>query len=164
MRVMHWVAIVAMLLVSGCGFYLKGQRPLPQELKDVRISNSSSVAVESELERALRTEVERRGGRIAAVADASVLQISNINEDEQVLSLGPDGKAIEYLFSITVYFSLTRNGQPAVSEQSLTVYEEYSFDKREIVSSEHESQNIRDAMYRELAELIMLRLETSLRS
>lgn len=164
MRVMHWAAIVVMLLVSGCGFYLKGQRPLPQELQDVRINNTASLVVESELERALRTEVERRGGRIAAIRNASVLQITRVEEDEQVLSLGTDGKAIEYLLAITVSFGLTHDNKPAVPVQSLTVYKEYSFDKREIVSSEHESQEIRDAMYRELAELIMLRLETSLRS
>lgn len=164
MRVFQGAVILAVLLVTGCGFYLKGQRPLPPELRDVRINNTASLVVESELERALRTEVERRGGRIAAIRNASVIHISKVTEDEQVLSLDIDGKAIEYLLTITVHFSLDAGGKPAVPSQSITVYEEYSFDKREIVSSEHEGQEIRDAMYRELAELIMLRLETSLRS
>ena len=133
-------------------------------MQDVRINNTASPVVESELERALRTEVERRGGRIAAIANASVIHISSVKEDEQILSLGVDGKAIEYLLTITVEFELLSGGKPAVPRQSMTVYEEYSFDKREIIPAEHESQEIRDAMYRELAELIMLRLETSLSS
>ncbi len=164
MRIMQWVVVAAVILVSGCGYYLKGQRPLPEELRDVRIRNTASLVVESELERGLRTEVERRGGRIAAISNASVILISSVDENEQVLSLGPDGKAIEYLLAISVNFSLQSGGKPAVPEQSLTIYKEYSFNKREIVSSEHEGQEIRDAMYRDLAELIMLRLETSLRS
>ena len=162
MRVMQIVVITIMLMLSGCGFYLKGKRPLPPELHHVRINNTASPVVESELERALRTEVERRGGYISRAPKASILRITRVSEDEQVLSLGPDGKAIEYLLTITVNYMLQRDGQAVVPEQSLTVYEEYSFDKREIVASEHESQDIRDALNRELAELIMLSLETSL--
>lgn len=164
MHILKIAVVTGMVLLAGCGFYLKGQRPLPEELRDVRIQNSVSPVVESELERALRTEIVRRGGRIGVIRNASILRIVDVKQEEQVLSLGPDGKAIEYLLTITVTFALERDSGMAVPQQSLTVYEEYSFDKREVVAAEHESRSITNALYRELAELILIRIETSLNS
>lgn len=160
MRVVTTLLLLTSLLM-GCGFRLQNQGGLPEALQRVELNYVGGVvSSEPPLVRALQAEIERRGGRIGT--GGTELQLIALSESQQVLSVGADGKALEYLLTTTARFTLNRDGKVIVSPHSLSVSREYSFDNREVLGTEGEANQLREQMQQELADLILLRLESQL--
>lgn len=151
------------LLFAGCGFKLQGRGELPAELRVVALEYKASYQVlEPPLLRALQAQVERRGGQIGDIG--SRLQIAKLEESQQILSVGGDGKALEYLLTTTASFSLFEGGEIRVPPQTLSVNREYNFKAGELLGSEAESLQLREQMQQELADLILIRIESLLKN
>jgi LPS-assembly lipoprotein len=159
------LAGVLAMLLAGCGFQLQGQRELPQELRSVFLDTVVPYRVaDSAVEVALRSRLRRRGAIVAgseAAAD-SILQLTNLNERRNVLSIGPDGKAIEFELVTEVTYSLRRAGIFIVPPGVVQVRRDLSFNSEQILAKEAEERRLQEFMQDELAELILLRLEASL--
>lgn len=158
-------ALLLVFFLSGCGFRLAGSRALPPELDQVYIDVVTPYSVsEPPLEAALQRLLQRRGSRIATHPGpgTTVLQLSQLTEGREVLSLGLDGKALEYQLVSSVNYSLHARGQPLLTPGTLRVTRDYSFNAQQILAKEAEEQRLREFIQGELAELVMLRIDAVL--
>lgn len=158
------IGILAVLL-SGCGFYLKGDKPLPVEMSEVYLDYraSSYEAIQPRLEEALRTNLKRRGAQVVSSATAAGrLTVYMLDEETRVLSVGSDGNAIEYEIEATVEFDYSVNGSLRVPREKLTVLRDYSFDETRVLAKEAERRQLQKDMHEELAGLILLRIDAQL--
>jgi LPS-assembly lipoprotein len=159
------VTVAATLLCAACGFHLAGSRPLPEDLKSVYIDVVNPYRVsEPPLEIFLRAILQRRGAQIAdsAAQARTVITLSELRETRNVLSIGLDGKALEFQLITRVRYRVTRGGQALLAPDMLEVTHDYSFNAQEVLAKEAEEQRLREYMQNDLAEMLALRLEVEL--
>lgn len=153
-------------LLAGCGFHLAGDRPLPKPLQSVYVELIDAYHVTAPpLQTALQQRITRSGGVVKSKADdaESVLRISDLSEGREVLSIGPDGRAIEYRLLTRVTYSLrSRSGAMLIEPESQTVSRDYSFSAQQILPKEGEEARLRGYIQDSLAELVLLRIESAL--
>jgi LPS-assembly lipoprotein len=151
--------------LTGCGFYLKGDRPLPAEMSEVYLDYraASYEAIQPRLEESLRTNLQRRGARVVSSATApGRLTVYRLEEKTRVLSVGSDGNAIEYEIEATVEFDYSVDGRLRVPRETLTVLREYSYDETRVLAKEAERRQLQKEMQEELADLVLLRVDAQL--
>lgn len=154
------------LLLAACGFHLAGTLPLPRVLKRVYIDLSQPYQVsEPPLEVALRERLVQRGATVVAKTEKAEtqLRIWNLVERREALSIGPDGKALEYRLLVSVNYEVRRGDQVLLPTDSLSASRDYSFEAGSILAKEAEESQLREFIQGELAELLLLRLEIGLR-
>lgn len=159
------LTVVLLLVLTGCGFRLAGTRPLPPALQAVSIDVISPYRVsEPPVESALRAHFLRRGATIAEEPGPEVTQIvlSELDESRQVLSIGPDGKALEFRLVTRVRYEVRRGSVVLMPPGTLLATRDYSFEPEQILAKEAEEARLREFIQTELAELLMLRLEAQL--
>jgi LPS-assembly lipoprotein len=161
-------ALLAVVLLTGCGYHLKGGRPLPPEMSVVHLDYRAYgyEVVQSRLEESLRAQLQRRGARVVtSTTDASGrLTVHRLDQKTRILSVGATGKAIEYEIEATVEFDYSVDGFLRVPRESMTVFREYSFDETRVLATEAYGDQLRREMQEELADLILLRIDAVLAS
>jgi len=165
MRSRLMLTMVLAALLAGCGFRLAGSRPLPEPLKSVYIDSVTPYRVsEPPVEAALRAALRRRGAEVtdSAAAAATIIRLSELSDRREVLSVGLDGKAIEYQLINSVRYEVIRDGRALVTPDTLAATRDYSFQPQQVLAKEAEEQRLREFIQSDLAELIMLRLESQL--
>lgn len=164
---MRTLILLVAALLSACGFHLAGNRSLPDPLKRIYIDYQQRFRVsEPPLVSALRARITRRGGLVTGkLADSSaILRMADLRESREVLSVGPDGKAVEYRLTVSVRYQLIGNEQMLVAPDVLTLSRDYSFNATQVLAKEAEEARLRDYIQDEMADLIMLRVEARLKA
>lgn len=159
------LAAALALTLSACGFHLAGNRPLPEPLRSVYIETVAPYRVsEPPVETALSSRLTRRGGFVATKPEdaQSTLRLRDLDERRDVLSVGPDGKALEFLLTTTVRYELIGRDKVLIPSDTLSVSRDYSFNATQVLPKEAEEARLRDYIQDELAELILLRVEAQL--
>lgn len=159
---------VLAFLLAGCGFHLAGTRPLPSALQKIYIEVVTPYqVVQPPIESALRANLQRRGARVTSrpgEADA-VLSLHDLKETREVLSVGVDGKALEYRLVTTVQYSLQSTGdspRELIEPGELRLTRDYSFQPEQVLAKEAEEARLRHYLQTEMADLLMLRIEARL--
>ena len=160
----QWIAPIACVALAavtltGCGFQLQGVGRLPEDARRVYILTPDELtpfAVE------LRRAIERSGGRIAgnsAAADV-VLRIERDRSGRRVLSVSARNTPQEYEIYYNVEYTVERGGQQLIERQPLELIRNLSFDQSQVLAKDREEAILRDAMARDLAMLVVRRLES----
>jgi LPS-assembly lipoprotein len=164
--VIRTAAIVLLAsMLTACGFHPAGSRPLPDVLRRVYIDVVAPYRVsEPPLEESLRARLIRQGARVTKQAEGAnaTIRLTNLKEGRQVLSVGPDGKAIEFLLVTTVDYEVIQGDKVLVPPGSLRVTRDYSFNEEQVLAKEAEQARLREYIQDQLAELILLKVETQL--
>ncbi len=159
------ISLLLAIALSACGFQLQGGGELPDELRQVDVDFRVKYQVlQPPLVRALRERIERYGGEARSGENAARLSITTLVEENQVLSVNADGRAIEFLYTTTVGYEFVNAGRVRVPYRVLAVSREYSFDNRQVLATERELEQVRAQLQEELADLILLQLKAELRS
>ncbi|MDP9139830.1 MAG: LPS assembly lipoprotein LptE [Pseudomonadota bacterium] len=163
------LALIATLLpalfVGACGFHLAGTRPLPSALQLVYIDVVAPYrVVQPPVESALRAILQRRGAEVRGDRGAGItdIRLTQLNESREVLSVGINGKAIEFRLVTSVQYQIFRDGKSLVEPGALRVTRDYSFQPEQVLAKEAEEARLRDFIQTEMAELMLLRLEAQL--
>jgi leucyl-tRNA synthetase len=152
-------------LLTACGFHPAGSRPLPDVLRRVYIDVVVPYRVsEPPLETSLRQRLTRQGATVTkeAASATATIKLTNLKEGRQVLSVGTDGKAIEFLLVTTVDYEVIDGGQVLLTPGSLRVTRDYSFSDEQVLAKEAEEARLREYIQDQLAELLLLKVETQL--
>ena len=150
---------LAALLVAGCGFRLQGALALPEGVRRVHVATEeemSPFAIE------LRRALDHAGASVAdstAGADA-VIRVLMDRTGRRVLSVSARNTPQEYEIYYSVEFSIDRGGEQAVAAQRLDLTRYFSFDEARLLAKEREEDVLREAMARDLADLVLRRLES----
>lgn len=159
------VSGLALTLLAGCGFHLAGQRPLSPDLQKVYVDTITPYKVsEPPVESQLRVILQRRGAQISSSPNDEVttIRLSDLKESREALSIGTDGKAIEFRLVTRVHYEVFRGKTPLVTPGDLVATRDYSFEPQQVLAKEAEEQRLREFIQHELAELLMLRIDAAL--
>lgn len=145
------------LLLSGCGFHLEGRTPLPAVLKAayVQAQDPRSDFVQSLRKAMLISGAHPTDDKPSATAIVSILK------DEvtrRVLSVSAANRPTEYEVTYTVQFSVEAGDKTLLANQEISSTRSYSFDERLLLAKEHEEAVLREAMAKDLADIVMRRL------
>ncbi|HEX4895406.1 MAG TPA: LPS assembly lipoprotein LptE [Solimonas sp.] len=165
MRLPAVVLMLLALLLTGCGFRLAGSRPLPAALQTVYIDVVAPYRVsEPPVESSLRAILQRRGAQVLVAQEpgAALIRLSELKEEREVLSIGVDGKALEFRLVTRVRYELMQDGRPLLEPGTLVATRDYSFQPEQVLAKEAEEARLREFIQNELAELLMLRFEVQL--
>lgn len=155
-------ATVAML--AACGFNIAGSRPLPESLKRVRIDTELPYRVsEPPVETSLRTRLTRRGAEVIEKSrdGVTVIRLTELKESRQVLSVGADGKALEFQLILRVAFDVRTGDRVWSPPDEIEVRRDYSFNAQQVLAKEQEAERLRAFMQDEMAELLLLKIEAA---
>ena len=162
---MRALLLLLTLSLAACGFHLAGTRPLPEPLRSVYIEVIAPYrVVQPPLETALRAGLQRRGAEVrgSSDADTTVIRLSELRETREVLSVGTDGKALEFRLVTTVHYQVFRGSKSLVEPGDLRLTRDYSFQPEQVLAKEAEEARLREFIQAEMAELMLLRLEAQL--
>jgi len=153
------VLLAGLAALAGCGFHLQGSNSLPDGNRSIFLSSSDELtpfAVE------LRRAIERSGGRIAPASSEAdlVVRIRSDRSGRRVLSVSARNTPQEYEVYYNVEYSVDRGGQEIVELQPLELVRNMNFDETQLLAKDREEELLRDAMARDLALLVVRRLES----
>lgn len=157
--------LLMVALLGACGFRLMGERPLPELLQVVHVDVEAPYRVrEPAVETELRALLQRRGAKMSNRAEAGVtlVRIESPVTVREVLSVGTDGKALEFLLRTTVNYRVERDGKLLIPNDVIEVQRDFSFNADQVLAKDAEEARLRSYIQAEIAELILLRLEVQL--
>lgn len=150
--------IIALAVALGaCGFRLQGSAGLPALAAAPYIEAPDPY---SDFYQALTATLTRSGANpVAAREDASALLIVRQDETGQrVLSVSARNVPTEYEVFYTVSFELRRGEEVLIPLQTITLTQDYIFDVTNVLAKSLEEENLREALARDIAQMITRRL------
>jgi LPS-assembly lipoprotein len=109
-----------------------------------------------EIERALRASGATRAAS-AAAADA-VIRVTQDRTGRRVLSVSSRNTPQEYQVYYMLGYSIDRGSRQAVAPQQIEVSRSYSFSESDLLAKDREETILREALARDLADLVVRRL------
>lgn len=153
----HLVFALLLLLLSGCGFHLRGSVELPQAMARSYIVADKSSALGLELENTLRAA----GGEVVRTrAEATaVLTLHEERLGSRVLTLDTQGRASGLVLTLLASFSLVDGaGALLVDREGVRIEREYSFDPDNVLAQGGEASVLHEEMRRQAAAQILRRV------
>jgi len=158
MRRLAFLVVSISLLLSGCGFQMRGEWQLPASMKNTVMTGGGQVLY-TFLQREFRSasaELTRREGDILGAH----LIITQNQMNKRVLSVDNRGKVIEYEIYYIVHFKLLdENGQPIVPAQQINMTRDYPFIATDVLGAGQEEALLRKDMYQAMARQIVRRIQ-----
>ena len=148
---------VLLALLTGCGFQMRGQEPLPAVAATPYVESADRF---TPLYAALDRRLRAVGATPAAnAAEASVVVRLYLDETgRELLSVTADNKPGEYEVYYAAEFSVTNGTAELISRTPVKLTRNYGYDESAVLAKEHEEASLRDALAGEIADLILRRL------
>jgi LPS-assembly lipoprotein len=152
------VALACIATVAGCGFHLRGDVSYP--FTSLYVSAPAASPLAAELKRAL----EGGGTTIAETAAAAqvTLDLLNVADDKQVLSLTGGGRVREYSLTKRVTFGVRDTaGRDWLPAAEIVVRRSYSFNESEVLAREAQESRLLREMQTDAVQQIVRRLQSA---
>ncbi|WP_241674422.1 LPS assembly lipoprotein LptE [Candidatus Methylobacter oryzae] len=149
-------AIVAMaLLLSACGYHLRGAFQLPENMKKVYVEGGSEPLREQ-----FRQIIKASSAQLGSSREGAAIVIKIFNEDfnRRVLSLSTRGKSNEFELVYRLDYELANARDTLLTErQSVEISREYYNDQQFVIAKDNEEATIRTEMYQQAVHAIVNR-------
>jgi LPS-assembly lipoprotein len=149
---------VAIALLQGCGFHLRGQVKLSSQISPLYVE-SSDPELAKQLEEALSASgndaVESKGGA------AAVLRLFDVRYERVIRTVDTRGKATGYVLSYATRFNVqNKAGEMLFNTRNVALQRDYNFDPTQVLAKEQEETYLRRDMQRDVAQQILRQLAT----
>lgn len=155
MRVLFSVALA--LMISACGFHLRGQATLPYST--LYVSGPSGSSLTRALTRVLKSGgvkvVERQED-----AEVSLIILSDARE-KSILSLSAAGRAQEYELRERVSFRIVTAKEPDLPTNEIVTQRTISFNDAQILAKESEEALLYRDMENDTVQQLLRRLQAA---
>ena len=148
--------------LAACGFHLRGDvtYDVAYTFTTLYINAPPNTPFASDLKRALS------GGSTTltdnAAAAQAILDLSNITDDKQVLSLSGGGRAREYLLTKRLTFALhDAVGKDWLPAGDVVVRRSYTFNESEVLAREAEEAKLLKEMQSDAVQQVVRRLQAA---
>ncbi|MEH6558967.1 MAG: LPS assembly lipoprotein LptE [Oceanicoccus sp.] len=152
--------VAAIVLLSGCGFQLRGNVDLPEGVEPIYIGG---IDRHSQLALELQNLLTSSGIQLTnQVSDANYqLKILNSTSNKRSTALGEGALIVEYQLIETVNFELlSKNGQRVLGPHKITERRIMPNDPNKVVSSNEEEKILRREMLQNLAAKVVRQLQS----
>ncbi|MDP3588958.1 MAG: LPS assembly lipoprotein LptE [Methylobacter sp.] len=143
------------LLLSACGYHLRGAFQLPENMKTAYIEGSSGPLLEQFRQVLKASSANLSSSRIGA---GIVIKIANEEFNRRVVSLSSGGKSNEVELEYRLDYELA-NAKDALlmARQTVEIRREYYNDQTVVIAKENEENVIRNEMYLQAVHTILNR-------
>lgn len=155
--------LLTSLLLGGCGFRLRGELLLPQDLGPLAVVSADP---NSPLAHGLRRDLARAGVELAA-ADAAAAQLRILVEQWESRPLSVDAFVAvrEYRLRHIVQFELVdAAGERRIAPQTIELDRETIYEPAEAFGNPGEQEILQDELRRDMRAAILRRVDVALRS
>ena len=160
MALRYPLVIVALLLLTACGFHLRGY-------KEAVTLQASSIYLQTadsgDIAQAVRAQLKAGNTRLTDTAEAAqyVLSLGRQKLERRVLSVSATtGKAEEYQLILSVLISITGpDGESLLSDQIIRVSRDYTFDEDAVLGKSSEEEVLLGDLANQAADQILSRLD-----
>lgn len=145
--------MLAILIISGCGFQLRGNAQLPFVAAYVEASGS-------ELARVLRQTLSAQGKLTERTEGAPVIvRLDGERRDKSILSLSASGKVREYRLEMRVTMSARDGaGKELIAPGEIILTRDMAYDDQQTLAKELEESELYRSMERDALTQILRRL------
>ncbi len=152
---MRTLLLLTALLLSACGFHLRGQVALPFESLYLDAANPSTPLIGE-----LRRNLESNGVKLVDTPDQATVVLNIVFEmpGKQVLSLGGDGRVNEFRLSYRVSLRAHDQQQGWIPAEEIALSRDYSYDDTQVLAKEAEEALLYQGMRSDMVQQIMRRL------
>lgn len=151
--------MVLTLLVSSCGFHLRGSTSLPPALSVTAIQDAATPTA---VGRELRQVLAANGARVtdnAAEARATV-RIVGEQSDRRLAGTGQTSKEKQYELQFAVTFAAAAADKSwSADEQTVTVTRQMMFDETQVLAKTAEQEQLQQVMVQDAARQIVARIK-----
>ena len=151
--------VLLLLLLTACGYRLRGSIAMPESLKNMYVFNASP-----QLQNELKSVLKASKSQLAASPNDASIVIKILNEEikTRVLSIGSTGKSNESELNYFLQFQFYDNQENALmEEQRIEIAREYFNDQTAVLAKSNEEQIIRKEIYKQAVRMLMLRAEAA---
>jgi LPS-assembly lipoprotein len=148
------------LLISACGYHLRGAIELPSGMKNVYLEGGSA-----QLRDQFKRAMEISSVPLASSPETAGIIVRIFDEDNQrrVLSLGSGGTANDFELSYRLDYELVDSKNQIISaRQPIEIRREYYNNQVAVIAKENEESVIRNEMYQQAVRTIVNRARVAL--
>jgi LPS-assembly lipoprotein len=151
--------IITLLLLSACGFTLRGSeyQALSTNIQQLELTYNSSS---NELAQILRRRLIASGVEIIDNSSNYKLTLGNEQNIERVVSVNRNARAGEYELTLISSLQLESNGEPVIATEIISLDQIYAADPTNAAAKTNESELVLNELRQTLVEQIMSRLQT----
>ncbi|MBT8420384.1 MAG: lipoprotein B transmembrane [Gammaproteobacteria bacterium] len=146
--------IISFALLTGCGFHLRGNISLPDEISSLQVRGPMQLADE--------LLILLESSEVVTTSDSpnAILMIERETFDKQTLSVDSNtGKEREHALAYTVFYRVVAaDGKELLPKQTVNLLRDYVFDEEAVLATSREQDVLHQEMRREAANQILRRL------
>ncbi len=152
-------------LIQACGFQLRGALDLSQDISPIYLQQNNLF----ELGREIKALLNANKLQIAENEQQAKAQLALLSETRgrRVLSVDSNGRGREYLLTYTVNFSIKIKQTTGINQQgrqdTISVRRSLLYEPEAVLAVDNESEILYKDMQRDVARLILLKLQASSR-
>lgn len=163
MKLLFRLSPLLLLLLSACGFHMRGAVDLPAVMQSTYIESQFPF---DDMTRIIKQEL--RASKVNVVpqqeAATAVLKLISHRSSRRVLSVGSSGRATEYELFEEITFALQgAQGKDYVLPQTLHMTRDFVFDESQLLGKVEEAEDIHEQLQHALARRILTRIQVRLR-
>ncbi len=146
------------LLLTACGFQLRGSVSIPSELHQMSVNCSNELS--KVLCQTLTKQLKLNGVNLvdSSVADYT-LNVTALNSSRRAVSITDRAVAAEYEVTNRATFNLVDADQlTIIDETSVSSSQSYRYDENSVISKSREEEEVKDQLNKRLASKIVSRL------
>jgi len=147
--------LIIAVLLSGCGYQLRGNIDLPSDLKQVSVVSQKY----SDLVRNISQRFSNSDIKVVNTSDRDLYRVKIVSEvfNRRQLSINISGRVNEYELIYNVTYQISGPDEKS-KEETLSLYRDYSFDENNIMGNADREAQIKKEMTSNAASLIFTKL------
>jgi len=148
------IIIMLSVLLSACGFQLRGQQSLPPQLDSVYIQGEATGLLLRHLKDALRIS----GATVVSSPDTAtaILHIKKQTNERQVLSVGVAARVRQYEAVYQVIYSLSGvDGKTLMKDKTIKLRRDFSYNEELALAKNREEELLLQEMQYQAAQTIL---------
>ena len=151
-----WLWLSCLLLLSACGFQLRGtgltDTLLPYHRWAIEDASSMKNALKYELKRRQNVEV------VDAAQSEAILRVLSVNADKRTQSINLEGSVTEYLMTLDVVVQVEHQGMKVSEPLHVQVRRFMDYSDNEVLGKEDEEARLWSDMRNDAAAQLILRI------
>ncbi len=159
-----WRVVLLTLLLTGCGFQLRGQASLPPEMRVTYVQTPSSLTPPGSVSRQLPLALARSGVTITRDSAQATATVTILRETSGRRTVAADRFDIkrQYFLAYDVAYRVTlANGQVLIPDESMSANRTLLFDENRVLGFESAQEALIQSMAEDLAWQIVRRLQAA---
>ena len=154
------IGALCVLLLSGCGFKLRGAYQLPVAMNVTYIDiDESKTTLARSLKRSLKSSNIKIVNRLTD--NAASLKIISETKSKRIVSVDSKGRAREYTLTYFIDFSVNAKYKKfKIDKQTVRLDRDFVFDTEDVLGNSREESKLYEEMQQDLVRLIMFKLQS----